>query len=86
MLKNGNLKVALEIVIVVFQTILVIFGMEIRSIAKDHEARIDTLEQFKAKGDRWTMTQQLEHEKDISERLSELANDHHKIKARLGVD
>jgi len=49
---NGSLgyfrRNFLQFVIVVFQVIITVLGVEVRTILKDHEQRIDTVERDKA--------------------------------------
>lgn len=84
MAKNGW-RTALEIVIVVLQTVLVGLGWQIYTSLGNHETRIQALEVFAKAGDRWTLSQQMQHEKEVAERLTDLLVGQEKIKAKLGV-
>lgn len=73
LLANGNgaarTKLIVELVIVVFQTITLLFLVDIRWSIKDQESRIKALEVFAGAGSRWSGEKQVQHEHDMEERL-----------------
>ena len=64
---NGNgVKVWVQGLMVVLQTILTIIGLQIYGFMKDHQDRIVELEKFQAAGDRWTASDQMRHESAVA--------------------
>jgi hypothetical protein len=55
-------KTGIQVLIVVFQSILLIYGHQIKTAVADHESRIDALELFAGQGGRWSLEQQRQHE------------------------
>lgn len=68
---NGQtpMKLWVQGLMIGLQTLITIFGWQIVGFIKDHEDRIDSLEQFQAKGDRWTASQQLSHEQTMASQV-----------------
>ena len=79
-------RTALEIVIVVLQTVLVGLGWQIHAALQDHETRIYELEMFVNRGDRWTLTDQRQHEREVSDKITDLLIGQEKIKGKLGIE
>ena len=91
-----HFKTLVEIAIVILQTIMILFLVDIRDAVKDHDRRIGKLEvlvpkaeasmeehahfrerigeleTFAAKGGRWSIEDQVEHERQMLERITEI--------------
>jgi len=85
--------IRIEVLILVLQIVVGALGgmiwNDIRLVTKDvgaQEKRIDVLEQFAARGDRWSLSDQMRHESEIGAKLNDLIIGQEKIKAKLGVE
>ena len=78
-----SMRVALEVGIVILQTVIVIFLLDIRTALADHEVRIDALAQFASAGDRWTLIDQRLHESDVSDDLQAIRAELSAIRVEL---
>jgi hypothetical protein len=59
----------LQIIIVVFQTILVGFVYDIRVSVRSQDVRLRKVEQFVAASDRWSKSDQLAHEQVMATQI-----------------
>lgn len=93
--QNGKPRtmVRLEVLILILQIMVGALGgmiwNDIRIVTSEvagQERRIDALEQFAARGDRWSLSDQMRHESEIGAKLNEIIRGQEKIKAKLGIE
>lgn len=80
---TGNIGGVTKTVIIILQVIITLIGVDIRNKLQDHEKRIDTLESFAQRGDRWTSENQRAFERELASRFDELNNTLTEIKVAL---
>ena len=80
---NSKARLLVEIGIVILQTIIVLFLLDIRSVISAHETRLDGLDQFANRGDRWTLVDQRDHEREVEKDVKKIRSDISAIRVEM---